>query len=155
MSKKPAPKKLKIVKGTQNCRINHNEPKPKKGLPAPPAHLDAEGKREWKRISKELDYMGLLTKSDRAALAAYCMAYARWVKAENKLRKSKDGLTVSTGKGYMIPNPLIGIANTAMKIMHKFLTEFGLTPSSRQSIEMTPKTGKQSDKKPGLQRFMK
>ena len=37
-----------------------------------------------------------------------------------------------------IQNPLVGIANRAMELMHKFLGEFGLTPSSRTRLQAPP-----------------
>jgi len=78
--------------------------------------------------------LGLLTNIDRVALAAYCQAYARWVEAEKGIKKS--GLIVKTKDGNIIQSPLVGIANTAMKLVHKFLIEFGMTPSSRSRISV-------------------
>ena len=82
---------------------------------------------------------------DRAALAAYCQCYARWRRAEtelNKLEKSSKsihGALVSvTSNGNLIQNPLVGIANTAMKDMIKYAAEFGMTPSARTRIEASP-----------------
>ena len=45
---------------------------------------------------------------------------------------------MKTSKGNFIQNPLIGIANRALDLMHKYLTEFGLTPSSRTRIVAEP-----------------
>ena len=36
----------------------------------------------------ELEAAGLLARADRAALAAYCQAWARWVEAEQKIQSS-------------------------------------------------------------------
>ncbi|MCE5334359.1 MAG: phage terminase small subunit P27 family [Desulfobacteraceae bacterium] len=117
------------------------EPKPKAVVPACVAHLNPTARGEWKRISKELHLIGLLSNIDRSALAAYCMTYARWVEAENGVKKT--GLVIETKDGNVIQNPLVGIANTAMKLMHKFLTEFGMTPSSRSRISVEkPNAGK-------------
>ena len=73
---------------------------------------------------------------DDAALAAYCQAFERFVEAERKIRQS--GLLIKTTGGNVIQNPLVGVANRAMEIMHKFLTEFGLTPSSRTRVAANP-----------------
>jgi P27 family predicted phage terminase small subunit len=107
--------------------------------PKAPLHLDPEAKREWKRISSELMAVGLLTAVDRAALAAYCAAWSRWAKAERQI--AAEGMTFTTGSGYVAAHPAVGIANTALTTMHKFLTEFGMTPGSRGRVSVhTPDT---------------
>ncbi len=69
----PKPTRMKVLAGNPGKRpLNRREPQPKPGLPRCPAQLSEEAKREWKRISKELDRLGLLTVLDRAALSAYC-----------------------------------------------------------------------------------
>jgi P27 family predicted phage terminase small subunit len=98
--------------------------------------LDKIAKAEWKRISRELLSVGLLTEVDRSALAAYCAAFARWVKAEKELQNMPA--VVKAPSGYPMPNPYIGIANTALDQMRKFLTEFGMTPASRSRIQVEP-----------------
>jgi len=48
----------------------------------------------------------------------------------------------SPKSGYPIQNPYVGIANTSLQMMHRFLIEFGLSPSSRSriSVEAAPKS---------------
>ncbi len=84
-------------------------------------------------MATELYSLGLLSNLDRAALAAYCVAYGRWHDAEEILRKTNVVL-VAKGTGNMYPNPYLHIANKAMEQMHKFLTEFGMSPSSRTRV---------------------
>lgn len=91
-------------------------------------------------MAKELFDLGLLTRIDRAALAAYCMAYERWVKAEEALTKmaARDlltgGLMIKTINGNAIQNPLVGTANRAMLDVVKYAAEFGMTPAARSRI---------------------
>jgi len=153
----PGPKKeptsLKLVKGNPGKRaLPKNEPKPKIRIPTAPAHLASYGKTEWKRVCRELFNLGLLSGVDRAALAAYCQCYARWRKAEeelNKLARSKKsihgGLVTETTNGNLIQNPLVGLANTAMKDMIKYAAEFGMTPSARTRIEASPLVDDEED----------
>jgi len=145
---KPKPDELKLLEGVQNVhpnRINNNRPKPKATIPTCPPHLTKMAKAEWKRICPELESLGLLTKLDRAALAAYCQAYGRWAQAEKKLidlgnmAPDKMAYLYKTTNGNLIINPLLSVANKAMEQMHKFLTEFGMTPSSRTRISVNPK----------------
>lgn len=55
-----------------------------------PKHLWPEARREWKRISVELEDAGLIAKVDRAQLALYCQAYARWVWHEEMFKRAID-----------------------------------------------------------------
>jgi P27 family predicted phage terminase small subunit len=135
--RRPKPTALKELEGNPGKRpLNRSEPKPT-GIPSCPKHLDKGARAEWKRISAELIKLGLLTSVDRAALAAYCAAYSRWAEAE--LSVQKYGAVIKSPKsGYPIQNPYVGIANTAMDQMRKFMVEFGLTPASRSRLQMTP-----------------
>lgn len=142
--RRPKPTALKVAQGNPGKRpINLNEPQ-FGGLPTCPAHLDAAAKAEWKRISKELFSAGLLSAVDRAALAAYCQSWSRWVTAEQEIKKN-GMVTISLKSGYEIQSPYVGIANTALDQMRKFLIEFGFTPASRSSIAIEPSTGQKDD----------
>jgi phage terminase small subunit len=44
-----------------------NEPKPKQIAPKCPSWLEPDAKKEWRRLSKELESMGLLTKATKRA----------------------------------------------------------------------------------------
>lgn len=83
--RKPKPAALKLLDGNPGKRpIRGVEPRPPGGKPSCPAHLSPTAKAEWKRLAGALHQVGLLTSADRAALAAYCQAYGRWVEAEKK-----------------------------------------------------------------------
>ena len=131
----PKPTRMKLLEGTyRKDRAPANEPKPQSKIPPCPRHLSKEAKREWRRISKDLLTLGLLTVVDRAALAAYCQAWARWVEAEEEMSKPDFKLVRSTDKGYEHASPWVGVANNALKQMRAFLVEFGLTPASRSRV---------------------
>lgn len=131
--RKPKPTHLKLLEGNPGKRpLPKNEPKPRPVTPPCPKWLDTEAKREWRRVSKELERLGLLTIVDRAALAGYCQAYARWKQAEEIL--DVEGLTFTTPNGYVQQRPEVAIAQKSLQLMRAFGTEFGLTPSSRGRI---------------------
>ena len=131
--RKPIPTAIKELEGNPGGRpLNKREPKPVKKAPRCPAWLEDEAKKEWKRMSKVLESMGLLTEMDMAAFAGYCQAYARWKEAEEFL--TQHGSMVRTPNGYLQQVPQVSIAQTNMKIMLKFCEQFGLTPSSRSRI---------------------
>jgi phage terminase small subunit len=66
-----------LVTGNPGKRpVNRAEPKPASGgLPTTPGELADEAKIEWRRVAQALHRLGLLTRVDRAALAAYCQVY--------------------------------------------------------------------------------
>lgn len=128
------PTYLKVLHGTYRPdRAPKNEPQPEPSTPSCPKWLHPEAKREWRRIVPHLEKLGLLTQVDRAALAAYCQLYARWWEAERAIRQY--GMTQTTETGYVAQRPEVGIANTALKQMRAYLSEFGLSPASRSRID--------------------
>jgi P27 family predicted phage terminase small subunit len=133
--RRPKPTAIKKLEGNPGGRpLNQNEPQPS-GIPTCPRHLNKEARAEWRRISKELITIGLLTRIDRAALASYCMAYARWIEAEENV--AKFGHVVKAPSGYPIQNPYLSIANTCLDQIRKFGVEFGLTPASRSRLQIS------------------
>lgn len=131
----PKPTRLKELGGNPGKRaLPKGEPKPKSKRPSCPRHLSGEARREWNRMAKQLFDLGLLTEVDRAALAAYCQAWARWIEAEDAMRAPDFRMITTTDSGYPVVSPWLNIATTAMKQMKSFMTEFGMTPSSRSRV---------------------
>jgi len=142
--RKPTPTHLRLVKGNAGKRpLPKGEAKPALELPMPPTELNDDAKVEWGRVSGELYRVGLLSKVDRAALAAYCQAYGRWMEAERALTAMRSnafgGMLLKTGNGSVMVNPLLKVAERAMNDMVKIAAEFGMTPSARSRIEAAPK----------------
>lgn len=134
----PKPTAIRELEGNPGHRpINKTEPKPAKGAICPD-WLSVEAKAEWARVAPELERLGLLTKVDSSALAAYCMAWARWRLAEEALADG-HGLTFVTEGGYSAQRPEIGIANRALADIRAFCKEFGLTPSARGRMSVPGK----------------
>lgn len=133
----PTPTALKLLKGNPGKRrLESAEPQPLKKAPPCPKHLVGEARKEWRRITKQLLALGLLTEIDRAALAGYCQAWARWVEAEEAMQKPGFQMITLTGNGYPVLSPWLGVANTALKQMRSFLSEFGMTPSARVRVKV-------------------
>lgn len=131
----PKPTKLKELTGNPGKRaLNKAEPKPMAKRPPCPAHIQGEARKEWNRITKQLLELGVLTQVDRAALAAYCQCWERWVQAETEMRSEAFRMITTTDNGYPVVSPWLNVANAAMKQMLRFLTEFGMTPSSRSRV---------------------
>jgi P27 family predicted phage terminase small subunit len=134
--RKPIPTQLKILRGNPGKRpLNDNEPAPCRGIPPCPRHLNLEARKEWKRVSRELDAQGLLSVVDRAAFAGYCVAWSRWVDAEQKLNESGPVLKSPTS-GQLYQNPYLAVANRAMVEIRSFAALFGLDPFSRTRLQV-------------------
>ena len=131
--RKPKPSAIKILEGNPGKRpLNEHEPKPLKKAPPCPKWLEPEAKKEWRRLAKTLEAMGVLTEADMAAFAGYCQAYARWKEAEERI--TDRGLVIRTPSGYPQQVPYISIAQQYLKLMQQFAEQFGLTPAARSRI---------------------
>jgi P27 family predicted phage terminase small subunit len=129
----PKPTHLKAIAGNPGKRpLNHDEPRPEILIPECPPQLGPVARREWDRLSSDLVALRLLTNLDRAALAAYCGAYALWAEATEAIQKF--GSMVKSPSGYPIQSPYISIANRQAEIMMRIASEFGFTPASRSRI---------------------
>lgn len=113
-----------------------NEPKPARKAPSCPDHLDADARKEWKRLVKMLLRIRILTEADGIALANLCQAWSTLVRAQIKLNES--GLLLKTPSGYVQQSPLLGIVNNCVDTVTKLSREFGLTPSARSRLQVEP-----------------
>jgi len=101
-------------------------------MPDCPEHLGPYAHEEWDRLAGVLFRMGVLTTVDRAALAAYCQCYGRWVEAEEKLNATP--MLLKTATGYVQQSPWLSIANKQLELMGRYMAELGLTPASRSRV---------------------
>ena len=125
MANKPKPTALKLVQGTQRKdRTNTKEPAIKSRLPKCPAWINAEGKKEWSRLLKDLNKHGIATGFDFIGLATLCQMWGEYVEG------SKNG------------EPVGAAHITQMRLL---LVEFGMTPSSRSKVNAQPAEEKQHD----------
>ena len=133
----PTPTHLRLLQGNPGKRaLNKNEAHPTAGIPPCPRHLDTVARKEWRTISKQLVELGLLSTIDKAALAGYCVAWAEWIEAVDRL--GREGKVFKRANGNPLLSPWWTIANEANKTMYRYLTEFGLTPAARSRIHAAP-----------------
>ncbi|KQT37690.1 phage terminase small subunit P27 family [Methylophilus sp. Leaf414] len=127
-------------------------------IPGCPNHLLKEARKEWKRITPELEKYGLISKLDRAALAAYCQSWALLVFVEEQLQRRMaiyekkrldaeargevyeggDGLVEFTTNGNIIHSPYIAMRSRLIYTLQQALVNFGFTPAARGRV--TPST---------------
>lgn len=135
--RRPKPTRVKILTGNPGKqRLNMHEPQPEPLAPDCPPQLNAVARHEWERMAAELSKLRILTALDRAALAAYCFAYALWAEAIEAIQKY--GTMVKSPSGYPIQSPYVSVANRQAEIMLRIASEFGFTPASRSRISALP-----------------
>ncbi len=130
---------------------------PEVEIPNCPRHLWPEARKEWRRITPELERYGLISKIDRTALALYCQAYARWVWAEEQMTRAMevaekkraeaasrgeewtggDGVIVPTPNGHTTYSGHWVVANRAMQQVNSLLDNFGLAPINRGKVQQS------------------
>jgi P27 family predicted phage terminase small subunit len=131
--RRPKPTRLKLLTGNPGKRpMNHDEPRPEAAIPECPPELSPLARKEWDRLVGELSSLRMLTNLDRAALAAYCGAYALWAEAMEAIQKY--GAMIKSPQGFPIQSPYLAIANRQAEIMMRIASEFGFTPASRSRI---------------------
>ena len=131
--RRPKPTRLKLLTGNPGKRpMNQDEPRPEPNIPECPPELSPLARKEWDRLAGELSALRMLTNLDRAALAAYCGAYALWAEATEALQKY--GTMIKSPQGFPIQSPYLSIANRQAEIMMRIASEFGFTPASRSRI---------------------
>lgn len=137
-SPKPQPVALKLIKGRSEGRDSGGRAvKPAPGFvrlpPTPPEWLPPEAAAEWERVVPELQRLQLLKPPDRAALASYCLAWARIKEAQEIV--SREGMVISDDKqGRAQRHPALLTLEAASKELRAWCGEFGLTPSAEARV---------------------
>jgi P27 family predicted phage terminase small subunit len=96
-----------------------------------------------------LHTLGILTRIDRAVLAAYCQTWSRWVKLEAIVQRVGETI-LDKDTGRLYTNPYLTALNQALRQMLSFGSELGLTPASRTRLSVSPLT----DERDELERFL-
>ena len=111
-------------------------------LPSCPSHLQDEARREYRRIGKELERYGLVSKLDRGVMAMCAVQWARWLWAEQRIAKLNDadpkgeaGLIDRTPNDYKVMSVELQISRGAESQYLKLCNELGLTPASRSRVK--------------------
>lgn len=128
----------------------------------PPAYLDNDASRIWRRIVPYLKENSNVTNADRTLVELFCINYQELIDAYQKIRdhgsliKIKDtklnpktGEIMATDLGYR-KNPAVGIVDSTTKNLKMIASELGLSPKSRGELLQLPsspdETGDVGDK---------
>ncbi len=140
---KPKPSAMKDLAGNPGKRpLNENEPKPQVvNLPPPRGRLPKHARDLWKSLAPKLANLGILTEVDAAAFEFLCIHYGFAVEAGIDVWDPKTGsiqFTVESAQGGEKKNPVFQIFKENSTMFKQFASEFGLTPSSRARLSISP-----------------
>ncbi|MCP4897600.1 MAG: phage terminase small subunit P27 family [bacterium] len=131
--RKPTPTAQKKARGNPGKRpLSNGEPQFSTGTSCP-RWLPEDAKTEWKRVYPELTNQKVLTKVDRQALVAYCLAWAEVKQlteflAQHKRHTVKTSTTVKA-------MPEVAMRQAAIQTMLKAAAELGMSPSARSRVQ--------------------
>lgn len=151
-SPKPRPAHLKLMQGRSPGKDSGDRPvKLPPGFvrlpPTPPDWLPAVARDEWDRVVPEMQRLQLLKPPDGAALAAYCMAWARFV--ESSAIVAAEGMVIHDDKlGRSQRHPALLTAEAASKELRAWCGEFGLTPSAENRLSTAKGDDGREDENP-------
>jgi P27 family predicted phage terminase small subunit len=125
---KPKPAAFKVLHGNPGKRGIPPEPSVYGALVAP-EWMEGDALDKWNQLAPELQRSMGAALLDSDSLAAYCYAWATFV----RLRDAED--TVMSDKGAVYQNPEVGIRNKSLEQMRKFGAVLGLSPSDRVGLK--------------------
>ena len=143
--RKPAPTALKLLKGTQPCRIPKGEPLPSEAEFAPPSWLDGHevALAEWAKLAPDLIRTRVGQSWDGEAFGEWCLAVERVAEASRHVLDEgavidqhvfgRDGAVTGTRK---MRNPWALELKDALAITASRGAQFGLTPSDRSRLSV-------------------
>lgn len=154
---KPQSNVIKLLRGNPGRRaIDLSDGlQPEVAVPDAPRHLSKEARKEWRRITVELEELGLISRIDRAALSIYCQSWGRLVLAEQALEAKRraaadagldeaDAVFIQrTPTGFMRESALLRIVGKLQQDCDRYLASFGMSPSSRSKVK--PSENRQGD----------
>lgn len=135
----PTPTSIKIARGTFRAdRSTHNEAKPI-GKPRCQKWLNKDAAKEFKRLAKMLDAMGMIGSIDENALTRYAATWTRWRQALQMIEKGGEVMVYKDEDGKVKsvqPSAFNSIARSLADELSRLEQAFGMTPSARSRIEV-------------------
>jgi P27 family predicted phage terminase small subunit len=133
--RKPKPAELRVLQGNPGHRPIPDVPKsaPIDGKFPPPDWMDAEAKKEWRKIVKAYEKVEMITETDLQLLTAWCTAVSQFIDSNKKLIKLK---------GKLEDLPLMRVyriaLNEARTAMLAIAARFGFSPVDRMKLALPP-----------------
>lgn len=104
--------------------------------PPPPPGLSSAAAAEWARLAEVLVEVGSLTRADLRGLSMLCELLADVRDLEAQVRR--DGYLVPAANGGTKGNPAAAALATARAQAHRMLSDYGLNPRARGSVDQAP-----------------
>lgn len=132
---KPISRNKKLVTGNPGCRRIANTPEPPRAKTFRcPVWMGKHGQELWRKIAPQLLKAGVLTEWDRSSFETLCSNYHMMRISEAEL--ARDGLTVRDDRGGVKKHPAAAIFKAASDTYSKHAELFGLSPVSRQRLDV-------------------
>ena len=140
MGRKAQPLATLKLKGSSHAKYNRKtEPTPSPGSPSRPENLTDEELEVYDQIVDKLDHMGVLVITDGKTIERYAHTYVRYWTAAEFVRKNGETFPIrdkdGTLKGVAML-PQAKLLTSLAPLLLRMEQEFGLTPSSRASIQL-------------------
>lgn len=135
--RKPTPTSVLRMRGSKWANRGDEPQAPMAdGLSDPPDWFDETACAKWTELVPILTAMRVLTVADLDYVRSYCAAYARWVKAERKLKEGGEVVVHSNGVEGI--SHWLKVSQAALERMDKSGAELGLSPVARSRIKAEP-----------------
>jgi P27 family predicted phage terminase small subunit len=132
---KPTPPALKILRGNPGGRPIPKTVKVEAHVPRCPDWLSPLARKEWRRTTRELAKVGLMTRLDLGLLAAYCEAMAQAIECDKYIQDQGGVAKYLEGRNSQTAMHL-STMRAALQFIRSAAGEFGMSPSSRGRIEI-------------------
>jgi P27 family predicted phage terminase small subunit len=103
----------------------------------PPKALSREAKAEWRELAPRVQRLGLLTTTTVQSFKLLCQTLGTVRQMEAVL--ALDGMTELNSKGVRRTRPEVHILQNARAQARALLESWGLSPRSRQNVDVTPR----------------
>jgi P27 family predicted phage terminase small subunit len=133
----PAPTSLRLIRGDRADRVNVDEPVPADAEITCPDWVCDWGQRLWRQLAPDLIAKRVLTPWDAPLFASACDWWGLYRDAVHDVWK--QGTLVVGAKGGQVKNPNVEVARGAFESACKIFARFGLTPSDRAQLRLSPK----------------
>lgn len=140
MARPAKPTQQKIIQGTfRKHRAKQGEPKPEllMQVPKPPVHLNSYGKQMWRKVAPELVAKRIISTLDLHSLEILCDAYGMYrASRAAMLRNGKRTLAQYLKGQNSQTTPEATMMRQCWATYKSFMSEFGLSPSSRTKLDV-------------------
>ena len=141
MGRPKKPTALHKLEGTaQPCRTNELEPVLEGRMPDRPSWLEEDplATAIYNQVSQFTHNMGVVTEADGIGLSMLADQLAMYIEMRRKVREEGTVITItgSNGQDRTVAHPCLTQMQSLVTSIHKYLREFGLTPSSRPNVSV-------------------